>query len=351
MLEPPARLPVDPKRGVVQVLVLPFNEPCSEAHEHAGRVFHQGDVRLPPDPDDVFLNVDHGDKPAGVCVAVMSNRHGLWASVKLGHEARELVARGYTSVSGETDDEGRLSGIALAYRYPPAFASAKVLTDGFVWPSLGGGTGGAWSGVGVTEPGASPAVLVLNGERPPVFPPRQVPAADVGAAKAEVYASSMAAVAEQLETDRRLRAERLAAFAAAEAEREEDLLRASMVPMSHWPAHTAGRRQWETLVAAQEAEHEADRRRVEAAAIRELIDRWHAREMTPTRERRPSWLSRIFRVSHPASRVLGTIPADQRGPGGAVMGTPVEPTGVFPHDGTPSVGSPTGNVVTGRPTG
>jgi hypothetical protein len=67
---------------------------------------------------------------------------------------------------------------------------------------------------------------------------------DAGAVKAELHAASLTAAEEQVEADRRRHAERLAACAAAEAAREQDLLIRDGVPMSHWPKHTDGYRRW-----------------------------------------------------------------------------------------------------------
>jgi hypothetical protein len=144
----------------------------------------------------------------------------------------------------------------------------------------------------------------------------------MGAVKAELHASSVTAAHEQVEADRRRRDERLAAFAAAEADREEQLLIGSGVPMSHWPKHTDGYRRWkvhEDLIAAsreadrrrvedqlaaeREAEREAARRAVEAAGIRELVESWHARELVDLVPSEPvkgvAWWRKL-RLSRPA---------------------------------------------------
>jgi hypothetical protein len=189
--------------------------------------------------------------------------------------------------------------VVAAARARPGHSSRSRQTDGLVSPPSRPWTSGTWSGVGVAESG--PPALVIAGSKPPQTPevsPRGF-TVEVGKHRAERDTSSIFAVAEQLEADRRLRAERLAAFREAELEREELPLTASMVPKSRWPEHTAGRRQWDALVAAQEAEYEADRRRVEAAAIRELVESWHARELVPAepaREGVPWWRKlRLFR--------------------------------------------------------
>jgi hypothetical protein len=151
---------------------------------------------------------------------------------------------------------------------------------------------------------------------------------DAGAVKAELHAASLTAAEEQVEADRRRHAERLAAFAAAEAAREQDLLIRDGVPMSHWPKHTDGYRRWkahEDQLAAEheadrlrraeedrlEATREADRRRVEAAGIAELVARWreretkgylHAVQTTSEPAKWRSWLRTLLSLPVPAAR-------------------------------------------------
>jgi hypothetical protein len=102
--------------------------------------------------------------------------------------------------------------------------------------------------------------VVLNPQRQPPHPPATI-AMDAGAERAELHAASMTAAHEQVEADRRRRDERLAAFAAAEAAHEQDLLIRDGVPMSHWPRHTDGYRRWRAHEDQIEAAHEAARLR------------------------------------------------------------------------------------------
>jgi hypothetical protein len=303
MLEPPASLPVDEERGIFAVLVLPWGEAASSSHDtDPGRSYSRGEVHQPRDKVRCRVNFDHDDDVAGAVMRTCSDETGLWAAVKWGRRAQSLIDQGRVGVSAEIDDRGYLEGVALVTDpfNRPGFASAQIVVpDGFVWPSPGGRTGGTWSGVGITEPGASPSRLVLNGDRPPVTPvvAGRVSVVDAGRVRREVAASSITVVDEDVAHDRARHEERMAAFREVDAEHEERMLRAAGVPMSHWPAHTDGRRQWDALVAAQEAEREQDRRRREAAGIAELIRSWHARELVPaieTRER-PSWWSRLLR--------------------------------------------------------
>jgi hypothetical protein len=157
--------------------------------------------------------------------------------------------------------------------------------------------------------------VVLNPQRqPPPHPPATI-AMDAGAERAELHAASMTAAHEQVEADRRRRDERLAAFAAAEAAHEQDLLIRDGVPMSHWPRHTDGYRRWraheDQIEAAHEAARlrqaeedrlaaarEAEQRAAFAAGVAELQASWRERERVPaepqTGQGVPWWL-RLFR--------------------------------------------------------
>ena len=321
--EPPASIRrLCESSGVYPVLVVPWDEPADTDHDtHPGQVYRRGDVGLPRAPENVAFNLDHnGGDVAGAVGVVAVDDVGMWCAAKLGTRALSHLAAGRTAVSAEVDDEGRLSGVALVTGpfAVPAFPSARVLTDGAPTPGFLTPPPAPPAGVLQTiarEADRSGGLVVLNPQRqPPPMPPATI-AMDAGAERAELHAASLSAAHEQLEADRRRRDERLAAFAAAEAAREQDLLIRDGVPTCFWPRHTDGYRRWraheDQLAAAHEAARlrqaeadrlaaarEAERRAAFAAGVHELQKSWRERERTPAEPQTgagvPWWL-RLFR--------------------------------------------------------
>jgi hypothetical protein len=318
-LEPPASIRrLCEMSGVYPVCVAVWGEAADPGHEHGGRVLHRGDIALPRSEDvpNLAVNLSHNSaERVGVFAQVTSTPSALWAAIKLGRRGRELVEAGHLAVSAETDDAGRLSGLALVDPLDmPGLPSARVWVDRP--PSVAASEFFApRSGLAAIarEADIRGGRMIFNPQKTPVLPQGPMPTViDAGAQKAEIRAQSITAAHEQVEADRRRHEERMAAFAAAEAEQKELLLVGAGVPMSHWPKHTAGYQRWrahEDLIAAS---READRRRVEdqlaaeraaeerareAAGIRELVESWHARELVPaepTAEGVP-WWRRLFR--------------------------------------------------------
>ena len=212
------------------MLVVPWGVPADAGHDtHPRQVYRRGDVHLPRSPERVGFNLDHnpGDVAGRVGVVAVADV-GLWCAAKLDSRALSHISEGRTSVSAEIDDAGRLSGVALvtAEFAGPAFPSARVLTDLFLTPGFltppppAPTTALQWV---VREADAHGGLLILNPQRSPVLPPPVAHARGGGHGRreAELHASSVTAVHEQVEADRRRRDERLAASATAEADREE----------------------------------------------------------------------------------------------------------------------------------
>jgi hypothetical protein len=108
--------------------------------------------------------------------------------------------------------------------------------------------------------------LILNAPPAPVTPRVAARArlVDARREREEFHASSITAIDEEVARAARRFEERRAAAAQADAEREEGLLVASGVPMSHWPKHTAGYRRWRAHEDQVEAERQADQERQRA---------------------------------------------------------------------------------------
>jgi hypothetical protein len=90
---------------------------------------------------------------------------------------------------------------------------------------------------------------------------------------------------EDVRRDRRRFEERRAALAAHEAEREVQALTAAGTPMSAWPLHTAGRRQYEAF------QREAESVRNSAPPVSEVGE--PPRPEPDTHEERGTWWSRL----------------------------------------------------------
>ena len=248
--------------------VVPHGEPTSVGHEHEGRTFSQGDVGLPRSQDvpGLAVNLDHGAKRVGVFASVMSTPDALWASVKFSRRARELIDAGFRSVSMETDDEGRLSGLALISDGAPALPGARVWTDLPPAPPPSSAVTEFFepnSVLAAIAREANGGRVILNGPRVPAPSTSTMPAVvDLGRQRAEIRSQSLTAAHARIESDRRAHAERLASFAAVEAEAEELLLIASGTPTCFWPEHTDGFRRWkafEEQLTAQRAAEAAER--------------------------------------------------------------------------------------------
>lgn len=120
--------PGDHDRGVFPVLAVPWGEP-PQGRPDTGRAvaLARGQVRQPAELDRVMVNLDHDPgRLVGQVLDLVTDQAGLWALVKLGRTARELVKRGARAVSAETDRDSRLSGLALVTHGLPVFASARV---------------------------------------------------------------------------------------------------------------------------------------------------------------------------------------------------------------------------------
>ena len=131
-LAPPSMLPHNPEDGVHRVLAVVWGEvvrsarlgdpPCdcvtlsAPASDGTPRpdLIHRGAIRLPKATDGTPVKPGEGGRAGcGVKERRSVNASGLWASVKLGHKGRLLAATGHTGISLETDEESRMSALAL----------------------------------------------------------------------------------------------------------------------------------------------------------------------------------------------------------------------------------------------
>jgi hypothetical protein len=258
-LVPPDGLAHNPSRGIFRVLVCRWGEAIERPHKHAGTVFDRGDVRL-PDRDlleRLPVNVDHGSDQIGVILSATTDEAGLWASVKFGDQGRYLLAIGFRGVSLETDDEGRLCGLALAVKAPAGLPSAQVLVDG-----------------PVTVPRYALAPVVAStvqlSREPDPF--RQKSGTLIGSAKAPVNPAEWSAPSfNPRPVPLSLTEAELEAQVVRDREREEDRQR-SLVEAASWDWEAEKRRLWEQGAQMQREHDEAKRRRVE----RELQRPWQS---------------------------------------------------------------------------
>jgi hypothetical protein len=129
-IHPPAELPRDEAQGIYVALVFPWNEPIEDPFDRRyGQSLGRDQVKHPKFAEHrPMVNVDHNRSDwVGDIIAAADDETGMWVSVRLDKRGRELIAQGYTRVSGECNAQGRLVGIALCGDGEPAFRSAHVV--------------------------------------------------------------------------------------------------------------------------------------------------------------------------------------------------------------------------------